>query len=424
VDGSEKLIAQQTILWKGKELPLHEALGRMGALPSSNERQRMHALILEKMKAISYFIEHEINAIVTDKKINDQLRHFEHPFSATILDYENDEMMVVGLMDTLNRHQKISHQLSQIKQKLMGGDKLSYADMGVTLAASKQTFSFERGVALVRRAFAKAHPVYVEIFDRFLEQGQIDVYPRTGKRGGGYCWGGYGRPTYVLLNWTDDLRSVTTLAHEMGHAIHRELSKSQSVLYEHHPISTSEVASTLFENFVFEEILEELPEKDRLYARFNRLQDAVATILRQSAYFEFEKELHLRIREQGYLGHESIAQIMYQQLKKHLGPAYVLKPEDGYLFVRYMHARWFFYVYSYAYGHLMSTTLFTHLQQDPQAIEKINEFLSSGGRFSPEEIFKKIGYDTSRPEFWEEGLRALEQEIQLLKRDARKLNYY
>lgn len=411
---TEKLISEQVVSWKGQSVPIHKAAGMISGLPEK-DRKKLHGLVVEKLKSIAFFAEAELNAVVINKKIDDELRGLKHPYSATILDYENDEEVIVGLMKLLQKSYPITHEVSKIKAELMHRDGLYAYDTAVTLSASKQVFTFEKSVEIIRSAFGKVDPLYVEIFDRFLKNGQIDVYSRVGKRGGGYCWGGYNRPTYILLNWTDDLNSLRTLAHEMGHAIHRELSKQQTVMYENHPISTAEVASTLFENFAFAEVLKELPRREQLYAQFNHIQDACNTIFRQAAYFGYEEEMHAMIREKGQISETDFASIMQKHLQAQLGKTFTITQDDGYLFVRYMHARWFFYVYSYAYGQLVSSAMYGYLQQDPKFVEKINKFLSAGGSRSPEDIFKSIGIDTSKQEFWKAGLATIKSDIKKLK---------
>jgi oligoendopeptidase F len=240
--------------------------------------------------------------------------------------------------------------------------------------------------------------------------------------GGGYCHGGHGRPTYILLNWADELRSLTTLAHEMGHGVHAELSKTQNVFHEKHPISIAEVASTLFENFVFDEIIDGLSFEEQIYARFNKLQEVMGSVFRQGAYINYELEIHKQINKKGSISAENFAEIMQTELQKHLGPAFNITRDDGYLWVRYMHARWFFYSYSYAYGTLISTVLYKKYKQDKTFITKINQFLSAGGSDTPENIFKSIGIDTSKSEFWKIGLQAIHDEVIELEKMIKKLN--
>ncbi len=416
VNANEKLIAGQSIMWKGKPVPFHKASGMIATLPSA-DRKKLHGLIVAKMKEIAFLSEAELNAVCINKKIDDDLRGFAHPYSATFLDYENDESTVKNLVSATQKAYGVSHRLHALKARIMGVKQLHAYDLSMNLSARKQSFTFEQGVAIVRAALEKAHPVYLEIFDRFLSNGQIDVYSRVGKMGGGYCWSGVNRPTYVLLNWTDDLRSVMTLAHEMGHAIHGELSKKQGVLYEGHTTATAETASTLFESFTFEEIKRHLSGTDRQYAEYNYLQDANQTIFRQIACFLFEEEMHTRVRADGQISKEDLAKMMQRHLQAQIGPVCRYTEDDAYMFVRWSHLRLYFYTYAYAYGRLISQAMYDRYAKDPSFIEQINVFLSSGSIRSSEEIFKLIGIDVTHEDFWKEGLRSIDRAIVALEKE-------
>lgn len=415
IAANSNLVAQQQVLWKKKLIPINQAVGMIASLPPA-DRKKLQGIVNSQLKSISFLATAELNAVCINKKIDDQLRAFTKSYSATISDYENNEAVIESMMQLIASHQKTVHDFYKLKAEVMEVPQLNYCDVNVTLATKRREISFEQGVAIVMRAFEKVHPKYAEIFRTYLENGQIDVYPRMGKQGGGYCWGGYKQATFILLNWTHDFRSVMTLAHEMGHAIHREFAKSQTVFYEAHPISIAEVASTLFENFVFEELLLELSPDEQRMARLNRVQDSIATVFRQGAYFAFEQAMHERIRSEGQISAEDLARTMTRELKKHFGNHVVVSDDDGYFFVRYSHARWFFYVYSYAYGKLISNVLYKKYTADNQFIEKINEFLSAGGSQSPEAIFKSIGVDTANDSFWKEGLESLNDEVRQLKK--------
>jgi oligoendopeptidase F len=202
----------------------------------------------------------------------------------------------------------------------------------------------------------------------------------------------------------------------MGHAIHAELSKAQPPIYRGHTISVAEVASTLFENFVFDEIFEKLSEKEKIVALHNKIEDDIQTIFRQIAVFNFENELHETIRDRGDMSKEDIAGLMNKHMKSYLGSAFKLQPDDGYFFVAWSHIRRFFYVYSYAYGQIVSRALYAKYKQNKNYLKKIEEFLKAGGSKSPEAIFRDIGIDTSDPKFFEAGLKNIETDIERLEK--------
>lgn len=421
VDTNEKAIGKLIVKWKKKDLSIHEASGILPTLPRS-QRAKLDVLIKEQYKSIALIAESEINAIVQDKKINDELRGYKHAYSATVLEYQNTESEVLNLIKSVSDAYPVAHKLYRLKAKLMNLPKLASYDLAVDLKGTNQTFTFEQGVEIVRSVFLKVDPTYAKILDDYVVNGQIDVYPRQGKQGGGYCWGGHGRPTYILLNWTDDLDSVMTLAHEMGHAIHGELSKTQGVLYSGHPISTAETASTLFENFVFQEIIQRLSPKEQLYATYNKLQTVASTVFRQIAWFQAEYEIHEKIRSNGRITAEELTSLRRKHMETSIGKAVSFSKEDGWAWVVHSHIRYFFYVYSYAYGSLISTALYAKYQTDPTFIEKINYFLSAGESMSPYDIFKSVGIDTTKSDFWNLGLKSIDQKINELEKECKKLN--
>ncbi len=257
------------------------------------------------------------------------------------------------------------------------------------------------------------------MLDNFARRGQIDVYPRQGKTGGAYCSGLNQHPTFLLLNHVDDIRSVETLAHEMGHAIHTELSKKQLPHYRGYSTATAEVASTFFEQLAIAKLEQHLSDKEKLIFLHNRLLGDISTIFRQIACFNFELELHQRIREAGQLDKEEIAKLLAKHLRSYTGAAMKVTSDDGYFFVSWSHIRRFFYVYSYACGQLVSRALYEKWKADPSYATKIEQFLKAGCSMSPENIFKSIGIDTTDPAFFEGGLKAIESDISQLEKLAK-----
>ncbi len=414
ISGFDKMLSKQTVKWKDQELPLSQASSLIFTLPPK-DRYKLHGLLMEKLESISEFTEAEINAIYTDKKINDSLRDFKNPYDATLLSHQTDEKMVLALREAVVKCSKTSHRFYKLKAKLLGLKKLAYADRGVRVGKVKKEISFEAGLDLVRKSFREADPYFEKVLDNYLENGQIDVYPKKGKTGGAYCSSSLNNPTFVLLNHVSSMASVTTLAHEMGHAIHSEFSKEQSPLYVDYSTAVAEVASTFFEQIVFDNIFQTLSRKEKIIALHDRLSEAVQTIFRQIACFNFEEELHLEIRSKGAVSKEAIATMMNKHMKAYLGPVFDLKENDGYFFVQWSHIRNFFYVYSYAYGALISRALYKKYKKDPAYLDKIKIFLKAGGSKSPHDIFKDIGINTSDPAFWKEGIDSIEGDIKLLE---------
>ncbi|MDO8565237.1 MAG: M3 family oligoendopeptidase [bacterium] len=420
VDGNENLLSKIEIKHGNKMIPLPEAIGLISTL-EKDERRQMHQDINQAMKENSHFSESEINAIYNFKKIMDERRGYAKPYSSTALHYENDEETVENLAKVVTKYFKLSQRFYKLHAKLLGEKKLSLSDRSVSIGKIKKKFSFDYSAKLVKDAFNQFDPKFGKIFQEFLYNGQLDVYPKKGKHGGAYCASSGLNPTYVLLNHTESIDSVGTLAHEMGHAFHAELSKSQLPHYRGHTTSTAEVASTFFEQVLSSQLEKVLSPEEQVILLHNNLTGDVSTIFRQIAFFNFELELHGRIRKEGKILKEEIAKLMNKHLKSYMGEVFDITEDDGYFFVYLSHMRRFFYVYSYAYGQIVSRALFEKWQADPSYSKKIEQFLRAGGSMSPKDIFKSIGIDTTDPKFFETGLKSIEKDIDRLEKLSKKV---
>jgi oligoendopeptidase F len=272
-------------------------------------------------------------------------------------------------------------------------------------------FVFDDAVNLVRKVFSGLDSEFSRALDSFLGQGQFDVYPAKGKASGAFCAHHLIlHPTYILLNHTDTLNDVLTLAHELGHGINNEMiRKKQHALYFGTPLSTAEVASTFMEDFVLQEILREADEEMRLALMVMKLNDDVSTIFRQVACYRFEQELHAQFRQRGYLSNEEIGVIFRKHMASYMGDYVEQTAGSENWWIYWGHIRSFFYVYSYASGLLISKSLQNYVKSDPKFIGKVKIFLSAGLSDSPRNIFGKLGIDISDAGFWGRGIEEIEK---------------
>ena len=416
VNGVSKQLSKLTVKYRGKDIPISEASFLIPSLPTGKRRE-LHRLVTDQYKTVGDFSESEINAIVNNKKINDELRSFETPYESTVLHYQNKPKTVATLVKTVSKNNKLGHRFYKIKAKILGLKRLTYADRAAQIGKNNKKISFNQSLGTLRKIFGATGKQFLDILDLMIANGQIDVFPRQHKRGGAYCLSTHTTPTFVMLNHLPDFNSTMTFAHEMGHAIHSELTKSkQRPIYQGYSIAVAEVASTLFESFVFEEVFKTLSAKERVIALHDKIQSDVATIFRQIACFNFEVALHEQIRQKGALPKEEIAKLLNKHMSSYLGPVVKLSPDDGYFFVSWSHIRNFFYVYSYAHGQLISKALFAKYQADPEYLKTIISFLEAGGSGSPEDIFKDAGIDITKPEFFQTGLKEIERDIKRLEK--------
>ncbi len=355
--------------------------------------------------------EAEINAILADKKVNDELRGFERPDSSRHVGDDIDTDVVDAMLDAVSGRFDLAQRYYRLKAKLMGVDTLAYHERNVPYGALDKAYTFPEATDVVIKVFESLDSEFADILTRFLRNGQIDAFPAKGKHGGAFCVHVLlSQPTYVLLNFTNKLRDVETIAHEMGHAINNELMrKTQNALNFGTPMATAEVASTFMEDFVNEEIMKTADDELRLALLMNKLNGDVSSIMRQVACYQFEQELHKAFREKGYLSHKEIGAIFQKHMASYMGDAVEQSEGAQNWWVYWSHIRSFFYVYSYASGLLISKSMQASVRADHGFIEKVKEFLSAGTSLSPKEIFAKMDIDITDKSFWDKGLTEIER---------------
>ncbi|MFA5009237.1 MAG: M3 family oligoendopeptidase [Candidatus Paceibacterota bacterium] len=371
----------------------------------------------------SEIAEHEINSVLQNKKINDQIRGFDRPDKARHLSDDIETKIVDTLCDVVKKRFDLSRRYYKLKAKLMKVKRLKYHERNVEYGKKEKKYSYNQSVQLVRKVFFQLDKEFGEIFDSFLNNGQIDVFPRQGKTGGAYCSHGLIiQPTYILLNHTNKLRDVLTIAHEVGHGINNELMKKrENALNFGNSLAVAETASTFMEDFVLEELLKQADEELRLEIITQRLGDIISTIQRQIACYNFEKDLHQNFREKGYLSKEEIGRIFQKNMSAYMGDAVEQSPGSENWWVYWSHIRSFFYVYSYASGLLISKSLQKTVKQNPEFIKKVKEILSIGLSESPQNIFLRAGIDITKKSFWEKGLKEIEEQLIEAERLAKKI---
>jgi oligoendopeptidase F len=418
-DAVEKIVSNRTVTFQKKKYTLPEAFEHISTV-SWQDKNVLWEKILTELVQISEVAEHELTAIVTHEKVSDELRGYKKPYSATVEGYENNEKAVEALVEAIStKGFALSKKFYKLKAKLHGMEKIPYVNKYDPIGELAKP-NFTTTVSVCRDAFYRLDTRYGSIFDQLLQNGHLDVYPKAGKRGGAFMSSAIGLPTYVMLNYKDDFKSLETLAHEMGHAVHAEQSKSQPTIYQDFSTVTAETASTLFEQHTMDTLYQSLNDAQKVIFLHDKITRDIATVQRQIACFNFELAMHTHVREHGLITKEELAKLMQKHMQAYLGTAVEVTERDGYSYVHWSHIRYGFYVYSYTYGHLVSNLMLQKYHADPRYIAKINQFLSAGGSDTVENIFKAIGINTMKVETFLASLETQEREIKELERLTRK----
>lgn len=418
VTATDKIVSNRHVTYKKEDIPLNEALERLDQLPPK-EKPVLWERIMREMERIGEFAENEFTAILNDAKVDDELRGYKKPYSESVLGNEDNIDSVEALLAAVRgKGYALSRKFYKLKAAHHGLAAIPYARKYDSIGATR-TIPFTEAVGICRGVFYDLKEDYGRIFDEMLQSGKIDAFPKKGKRGGAFMAASVNLPTQVFLNHTDTFKSLETLAHEMGHAIHSERSKSQPTLYQDHSITTAETASTLFENLVFDAVYKEASEAEQAVLLHDRITRDIATIERQIAFFDTELALHDFVRTHGAITNTELRDIMCTYLRKYLGPGVDVRDEDGYSYVYVSHFRYGFYVYTYSFGILMSTIMADRYKEDPSYIKEIDRFLCAGRSDSVEQIFKMIDIDTDKEETFTDALKSQEADIKRFEKLTR-----
>ncbi len=370
--------------------------------------------------------ESEINSVLANKKIDDELRRMSRPDLARHISDDIESEIVDTLINSVSCRFDISSSYYALKTRLLKVKKLKYHERNVDYGSINKKYIYDESLKIVQGVFRSLDAEFAEILNGFIKNGQFDVYPRRGKASGAFCSHSLiSQPTYILLNHTNRLNDVLTLAHELGHGINNELIRAkQNALHFGTPVSTAEVASTFMEDFVLQEILKKADDELRLSVMMMRLNDEVSTIFRQVACYRFEQELHREFRRKGYLSKEEIGRLFQTNMAAYMGSSVEQSPGSENWWVYWGHIRSFFYVYSYAGGLLISKSLQKSVKDDPRFIGKVKDFLSAGLSDSPANIFYNLGVDIADKGFWQKGLGEVETLLRETAALAEKLGKF
>ena len=355
------------------------------------------------------------NTVVLDHKSDYTLRRFANPMGPRNLANEISETVVEALMTATESHHATVHRYYALKKKLLNLDELCDYDRYAPLFAEQPGSNWSNARQTVQESYERFSPRAGAIVREFFEKNWIDASLREGKRGGAFSAGGVpGVHPYILMNFTDRLRDVMTLAHELGHGVHQYLSRRVGYLQCGTPLTTAEMASVFGEMLTFQRLLEKYPDpKTRLSLLCGKIEDGFATVFRQVVLTRFERDLHQARKEQGELTAEMINSLWLKANAPMHGDA--VRLTDGYawwwLYIGHF-IRTPFYCYAYAFGELLVLALVRKFKQEKESfVPKYLELLSAGGSDAPDLLLSRLGVDVNDPGFWSLGLALLDEMV-------------
>jgi oligoendopeptidase F len=399
----------------GKELLLEQTLTLMQD-PDESRRRAGSDAIAEVLRNNLRLFALVTNTLAKDKSISDRWRGFEDVADARHLSNRVEREVVDALVAAVRASfPKLSHRYYAIKAKWFGKDKLDHWDRNAPLPkVETRTIGWDEARERVLTAYGAFSPKMAAIAKRFFDERWIDAPVRAGKASGAFS-----HPTvpsahpYVLLNYQGKPRDVMTLAHELGHGVHQVLAAPNGALMAPTPLTLAETASVFGEMLTFRALLAETKNPAQRKAMLaQKVEDMLNTVVRQIAFYTFERKLHLE-RKNGELTADKISELWMEVQGESLGPAIRLGPgyETFWAYIpHFIHSP--FYVYAYAFGDCLVNSLYAVYEKaDAGFAERYLAMLAAGGTKHHAELLKPFGLDARDPKFWQGGLSVIERMI-------------
>ncbi len=328
-----------------------------------------------------------------------------------------------NLIDTIHKHLPLMHRYMKLRKQLLGVKELHMYDLFAPVVEEfDMNITFEEAKATVKESLKPLGESYLKVLQEGFDNAWIDVYENEGKRTGAYSWGAYGTHPYVLLNHKDNLNSMFTLTHEMGHALHSYHSDNNLPYRDaQYTIFLAEVASTLNEALLMDYMLKKTTDKkEKMYLLAYYIDQFRTTVFRQTMFAEFEMIIHDRAEKGEALTPQLLCDVYYDLNKKYYGDDMVIDKDIEMEWARIPHFYTSFYVFKYATGFSAAQSFAKQILEEGQpAVERYTGFLKSGGSDFSINILKKAGVDMSTPKPIEEGMSLLESLIEEMEQLAK-----
>lgn len=400
----------------GKEVELtHGSYIQFLESPHREVRERAFKAVYDTYAKNKNTIASTLSANVNKNIFYSRVRKYPSVLEMSLYGDNIPKEVYTNLIDTIHESLPLLHRYIKLRKKLLGVDELHMYDLFAPLVDEyKMDITYEDAKKQTKEGLKPLGADYLASLQKGYDERWIDVYENENKRTGAYSWGAYGTHPYVLLNHKDNLNSMFTLAHEMGHALHSYYSDNALKYRDaQYTIFLAEVASTTNEALLMDYLLNKSTDpKEKMYLLTYYADQFRTTVFRQTMFAEFEKIVHERAEQGESLTPQLLSEIYYDLNVKYHGPGMKVDKDIEMEWARIPHFYNSFYVYKYATGFSAATSFSKQILEEGQpAVDRYLGFLKSGGSDYSIHILKKAGVDMSSPQPIREAMSVFEEVI-------------
>ena len=351
--------------------------------------------------------------------ISADIRKYKSSLESAVESDDSNEKVYNNLVETVNKNLYLNHKYMKLKAKMLNMDKLHMYDVYVNpIVEEKEKIEYEEACKNVLEVLRVMGKDYTDTVKKAMENRWIDVYENDNKYSGGYSMGVYSVHPYILLNYTDDIESESTLIHELGHTMHSYLSSNaQSLFNSEYTIMVAEVASTVNEMLLAEYLISKENDRTKKAYLINSQIDRIrATLIRQTMFAEFEKDIHEKISKDISLSADDICEIYFELNKKYFGESVISDEQIKYEWARIPHFYSAFYVYKYATG-ISSAIMIANkiLNNENEYVDKYLNMLSLGGSKDSLDLLRLVDVDLESSTSVQNAFKYFEEKINQLE---------
>lgn len=345
-----------------------------------------------------------------------KLRKYDSALSASLESNDVNPQIYDSLINHIHNNLKKTYKYWDLRKKILGVSNLHIYDTYVPMVdANEKEYSFEEAKELVLNALSILGDDYTKVLNEAFDNNWIDVFPTKNKRSGGYCTAVYNSHPYVFLNFDNRYGEVSTVAHELGHAMHYYYSiKNNNYVDYSYSIFVAEVASQVNEIILSDYMIKNSKNKqEKLFVLDELLKRFKASVIRQTMFAEFEKEIHEQEQNGVVLTSEYLNDLYYKLNKLYFGPSVEIDKEIAFEWERIPHFFYNFYVYQYSTGYIAALKIAKDIiNKKENALENYLKFLSLGCTMDPVSELKVAGVDLTKDEVYNEAFEEFEKEIE------------
>lgn len=408
---------------KGKKIPVTQSNFYSTLLEHPDRKVRQSAFESYQDKHIEFknTLATNLSTSIAANVFNMRARKFDTTLSASLFNNNVPEEVFHNLIDTFKKNLPVWHRFFEIKRKALKLKDIQYFDMWAPIARKQVPVSYEKAVDHICKSLAPLGSEYVEtVRQGCLKDRWVDSAPNIGKMNGAFSYGSPGTHPFIMMSYTDDIGSMSTLAHELGHSMHSYLTwKNQPYAYSAYSLFVAEVASNFNQAMMRAHLLNTIKDKNFLIAL---IEEAVSGnffryFFQMPTLARFELETHQRAERGEPLTADSMQDLMADLFTEAFGPKVKIdRPRVGMVWSTFSHLFADYYVYQYATGisgaHALSARI---LRGEPNAAEDYLGFLRSGSSVYPLDVLKKAGVDLTTPKAVEETFAVMEGYIDRLE---------